>query len=101
MCVLFALYSRICCTVYSPRGSSSECLIFVFILQAAIVGYKTKKVLHIEVRNKYCAVCDRQGPNHEIPEHKCYKNWKGPSTAMEADGIVTGFKKSVELHGIK
>lgn len=72
-----------------------------FFSQAAIVGFRTKKVLHLEVRNKYCSFCDRYKEKDEVPMHKCYKNWQGTSTAMEADGIVAGFKKSVEIHGVK
>ncbi|KAJ8883883.1 hypothetical protein PR048_015738 [Dryococelus australis] len=60
-----------------------------------------KKVLHLEVRNKYYAICDRKRRKSNIPPHKCYKSWTGASTAMEADGIVAGFAKGVPLHGIK
>lgn len=70
---------------------------------AAIVGFKTKKVLFIGVRNKYCSMCDRRRGDTEASagKHKCSKNWTGSSTAMEADIIVEGFKCSVEMHGIK
>ncbi|KAJ8882654.1 hypothetical protein PR048_014466, partial [Dryococelus australis] len=71
------------------------------ISTAAIVGYRTKNVLHLEVRNKYCAICDRKHRESNIPLHKCYKNWTGASTPMEADGTVVGFTKSVPLHAIK
>ncbi|KAJ8886811.1 hypothetical protein PR048_013023 [Dryococelus australis] len=30
--------------------------------------------------------------------NKCYKNSRGTSTAMESDGIVADFQKSVEIH---
>lgn len=30
----------------------------------------------------------------------CYKNWNGPSTGMEADIIVEGFKQSYTMHGV-
>ncbi|KAJ8891976.1 hypothetical protein PR048_004541 [Dryococelus australis] len=43
--------------------------------------------------------CMEQKSNR--PLHKCYKNWTGASTAMEADGIVAGFTTRVPLHGIK
>lgn len=39
--------------------------------------------------------------SQEIPKHNCFLNWKQASTAMEADGIVEGFSKSVEMHGLK
>lgn len=28
-------------------------------------------------------------------------NWKKGATSIEADGIAEGFKKSIELHGVK
>ena len=52
------------------------------------------------VRNKYCAVCN-QFPNGDPPEHTCYRNWDGFSSAMETDIIVEGFKKCIQQHGIK
>ncbi|KAJ8888975.1 hypothetical protein PR048_008469 [Dryococelus australis] len=33
--------------------------------------------------------------------HKCCKNWQGTYIAMETDGIVADFQKSVEIHGLK
>ncbi|KAJ8869792.1 hypothetical protein PR048_028800 [Dryococelus australis] len=60
-----------------------------------------KKVLRLEAKNKYCAICDRKHRKSNIPLHKCYKNWTGASTAMEAYGIVSGFTKTVPLRGFK
>jgi hypothetical protein len=68
-----------------------------------IVGYHTKKVLFIGVRNKYCMVCARASQKNEEPNvHKCYKNWDNTSssTSMESDAIVEGFKQSIETHGL-
>lgn len=68
-----------------------------------IIGFETKKVLHVGVRNKYCATCTKaQQLKKEPPEHKCYKNCgrDQSSTAMEADIIVEGFKQSVERRGL-
>lgn len=65
---------------------------------------RTRKVLYIGIRNKYCSFCSFHGnkfPGKPIPKHKCYKNWSGSSTAMEADAIVEGFKISVSMHGLK
>ena len=42
-----------------------------------------------------------QSPNNDPPEHKCYKNWDGSSSAMETDIIMEGFKKCIEQHGVK
>ena len=32
--------------------------------------------------------------------HKCFKNWSGTSTSMEADIIVEGFSQSLNMHGL-
>lgn len=67
-----------------------------------IVGYDTKKVLHLGVINKYCSICTaftKKGTS--VPEHKYYKNWSGASSAMEADIIVEGFRQSMPLYGVK
>ncbi|XP_060853394.1 uncharacterized protein LOC132931411 [Rhopalosiphum padi] len=69
---------------------------------ATIIGYKTGKVLFVGIKNRYCAVCQRsKSLSQEIPKHNCFLNWKQASTAMEAGGIVEGFSKSVEMHGLK
>ncbi|XP_054276401.1 uncharacterized protein LOC128995415 [Macrosteles quadrilineatus] len=53
---------------------------------ACIMGYKTKKVLFVGVRNSYCSICARAEYKQIQPaEHVCYKNWTKSSTAMEAD----------------
>ncbi|KAL4141997.1 hypothetical protein QTP88_004529 [Uroleucon formosanum] len=68
---------------------------------ACIIGVKTKKVLFIGVRNKYCCICQRASKNNIDPkEHLCFKNWNLPSTAMEADIIVEGFKRSIDMHNL-
>lgn len=36
----------------------------------------------------------------EPTPHHCFQNWNGPSTAMESDIIVDGFKHSFEMHNI-
>ncbi|CAH2006518.1 unnamed protein product [Acanthoscelides obtectus] len=69
---------------------------------AAIIGYKTKKVLFLGVRNKYCTICkiaERANMSPTKP-HKCFKNWTGSSSSMEADIIAEGFSKSLEMYGL-
>jgi len=47
-------------------------------------------------------VCERaKNKNTIASEHRCFLNWKGSATGMEADAIADGFSKSIELHGIK
>lgn len=68
---------------------------------AAIVGLKFGKVLYLGVKNKYCMVCARAAnKNVEPPQHTCYKNHSGSSTAMESAILVEGFKTSVRDNGL-
>lgn len=69
--------------------------------QAVIIGEETRKLLHLEVKNKFCSVCAREkSKNKSASKHKCYRNFKGPSTGMESQAIVEGFSQSVEKYGI-
>jgi len=46
-------------------------------------------------------VCQRAYKNNTEPkEHMCFKNWNFTSTAMEADIIVDGFKRSLDMHNL-
>ena len=65
------------------------------------MGLNTKKVLFLGVRNKYCCICAKaEARGVTASPHNCYKNWSGPSTAMESDIIAEGFAKSMEMHGL-
>ena len=61
-----------------------------------IIGYYTQKLLHIGVRNKYCAACARG-----IEDHICYQNWNESSSAMETDIIIDGFCRAERVHGLR
>lgn len=53
------------------------------------------------IRNKYCMICHNASKNGIDPSvHKCYKNWSGTSTSMEADIIVEGFRQSIPMHNL-
>lgn len=67
---------------------------------AVIVGFHTKKVIWMGYRNKHCVFCNKHVNDENIPEHLCSKNHSGSSTSMEADIIVEGFQKSIELYGV-
>lgn len=72
------------------------------LFQACIIGYRTRKLLYLGVRNKYCTVCARyEHMSVDPPQHKCFRNWLGTSTSMETDIIVEGFKSSVDMYGLK
>lgn len=66
---------------------------------AVIIGYRTKKVLYMAVKNKYCMVCARaENRKHTVPDHICFKNYTGSSSAMESTALVEGFKTSMSTH---
>ncbi|XP_060847479.1 uncharacterized protein LOC132927041 [Rhopalosiphum padi] len=69
---------------------------------ATIIGYRSKKVLFVGIRNRFCVICQR-AKNKKLnpPEHTCFLNWKKGATSMEADGVADGFKQSLEMHGLK
>ncbi|KAE9524525.1 hypothetical protein AGLY_015113 [Aphis glycines] len=80
---------------------SLSLLYFLLSQQASIIGYNTKKVLYMGVRNKYCSICDKAKLNgNAASAHVCFKNWDGTSTAMEADIIVEGFRQSIPIHSV-
>jgi hypothetical protein len=68
---------------------------------ACIIGERTGKLLYYGVKNKYCHICEPQKEKGVTDiNHKCNINFEGPSTQMESDIIVEGFKKSLQQYGI-
>lgn len=68
---------------------------------AVLIGVRTKKVVYFDVRNKYCHTCKIAQSKCTPPNaHICNKNYTGPSSGMEADIILEGFKSS-EQHGAR
>lgn len=65
---------------------------------AAIIGYKTKKILYLGVKNKFCMACAK---GSATDTHLCFRNWNGSSTAMEAEILAEGFKCSEDMYGIR
>lgn len=63
-----------------------------------IIGQRTKKLLFIGVRNKFCAACS-QGIAQD--KHQCYKNWDESSSEMESDILLQGFLEAEATHGIR
>lgn len=66
-----------------------------------IIGAKTKKVLYMGVRIKYCRICAIDEGKDTKREHICYKNWDGSSRAMESDIILEGFREAEGKYGIR
>lgn len=59
---------------------------------AAIIGYWTKKILYLVVKNKFCMVCARaENKELEPNNHTCFRNLNGSSTAIDAAIIAEGF----------
>ena len=65
---------------------------------AIIIGKETGKLLHIGVRNKFCAACAQNIPKEN---HLCFRNWEASSSEMETDILVEGFMKAEEIHGVR
>ena len=69
---------------------------------AVIIGSRTKKLLFLGIRNKYCSTCSiAENAGKEAPEHMCYRNWAGSSPAMESDTLVAGFRQAEKTHGVR
>ncbi|XP_063389246.1 uncharacterized protein LOC134675025 [Cydia fagiglandana] len=68
---------------------------------AAIIGKRTNKILYVAIKNKYCSICSvAQSRNIDAKEHNCFKNYSGPSTGMESEILVEGFKRSIDMHNL-
>ena len=62
-------------------------------------GLKSKKLLFLGVQNRYCSVCTvAEHKGQTSPEHNCYRNWSGPSCAMESDVVAEDFRLSELTH---
>ena len=67
---------------------------------AIIIGKETGKILYLDVRNKYCSICQKAGDS-TVPQHTCFHNWDESSSALETDIILKGFLQSEEQHGLR
>ncbi|GFQ67039.1 yqaJ domain-containing protein [Trichonephila clavata] len=69
---------------------------------SVLIGMSTQKIVFIGVRNKVCLICCAVANGRmEKKDHLCWKNWKGPSTAMESDCIVEGLLYLETVHHIR
>lgn len=60
---------------------------------AVLIGVRTGKIVYFGVRNKYCHVCKIAESHCSPPNyHICNINYVGPSSGMESDIIIEGFK---------
>ncbi|GBO38010.1 hypothetical protein AVEN_95659-1 [Araneus ventricosus] len=70
---------------------------------SVIIGMLTQKILFIGVPTRYvCLIClsISKGRTKER-KNASWKNWNGPSTAMESDAIVEGLLYLESTHGIR
>lgn len=68
---------------------------------AALIGFYTKKVLYYNVKNKYCHTCAQAYSKNSPPnDHPCNISYVGPSSNMESEIIVEGFK-ACEVQGAR
>ena len=71
-------------------------------MQNLVWGKETGKILFLGVRNKFCSICSHaEKLNHPPPNHTCFRNWTGPSSAMETDIILEGFLKCETQHNLR
>lgn len=69
---------------------------------ATIIGAHTKKVIWNGVANKRCRTCESaRSAQTEPRDHKCNKNFSGPSTAMEPKLIKDGFMECESKYKIR
>ena len=70
-----------------------------------IIGAFTKKLLHVGVKVKYCAICSRYDKlgekKSDKPPHECFKNWDASSRQMESQVILEGFLEAETKFGMK
>lgn len=66
---------------------------------AVIIGHNSNKVLWQGVANKYCSICQTiKSGKKEYYDHECNVNYSGPSTGMESNLIVDGFRFCDDYH---
>ena len=73
----------------------------------AVIAWESGQVLDVEALSKHCTVCSRQLQIDEQSQeftdwweghqHSCGANYSGSSPAMEAEGALRIWKRSVEL----
>ena len=80
------------------KGSGGSANMHSLCGMAVVIGYRTKKVLAFDERNKYCYRCSVNACDGQ----KCFRNWdpNASSTSMEANIIEALFKKSIQDYGI-
>lgn len=60
---------------------------------ATIIGIRTKKIIYFGVKNKYCHTCKLSYAKNNPPnDHRCNINYYGPSSGMETEILIEGFK---------
>lgn len=76
----------------------------------SLIGWRTGKVIDIQVKSKYCKACelwvnkiDSVEYEEWYEEHKesCKSNHEGSAKKIEVDSAVEMFERSEELHGTK
>ncbi|KAE9522977.1 hypothetical protein AGLY_016608 [Aphis glycines] len=69
---------------------------------ATIIGYRSKKMLFVGIRNRFYIICQRAKNKklpEKLPEHTCFLNWKKDASSMEADrdGDSSDTKRLAEI----
>ncbi len=66
-----------------------------------ITGAHTVKLLHVGIRNKYRSVCAHSAKHNSEWKHDRYKTWDDPSSSMETDIVVQGFREAEAKYGLR
>ncbi len=64
-------------------------LLYFLLFPAIIIGYYTKKILYLGVRNKCCTICSRAQDRNTLFKKNSYRNWNSNTSAMEADQMLS------------
>ena len=67
-----------------------------------VIGARTKKVIGMAIRNKYCHICnDAQQKGIDPKPHKCYRNHTDSAPQMESDMAVQLWILGEKMHGVR
>ena len=81
---------------WSKHSHNHTCTINLGV--GVIFGSVTGRLIFFGERNKYCSVCSVAKQKESVKQNRCYKNWTGSSTLMEADIIIEGFNQAESMH---
>ena len=67
----------------------------------SIIDLRTKKIIDIQVANKFCLIYSKEVEGQDKTEHKCYMNYEGSSSGMEAELALISLKNLSDNYNIQ